>query len=386
MDAARFGRMDRVFQTYVDQRRIAGAVTFVARDGAIVHLQAYGMQDIEAGRPMRPDTIFRVASMSKAVTTVAVMMLYEEGRFMLLDPVSEYLPEFSDPVVAVPAAGAGPGASYSTEKARRPIRIRDLLSHTAGLTYGDGPAGEAYKQAGMTGWFLSDRDETIGDVVKRLAKLPLQGQPGETWQYGYSTDVLGRLVEVVSGEPLDRFVEERICRPLGMKDTCFFLAPGKADRLASVYGIEDGRLVLKEDAAHSAFVHGPRKCFAGGSGLLSTAEDYGRFLQMLLNGGELGGVRLLSPKTVELMRSNHVGDKYGPTAGFGLGFWISHEPGVYGELGSKGAYGWGSAYYPQYVVDPHERLVALFMTQLLPSGGIRLDERFKALTYQAIVR
>lgn len=389
-DAGRLQRLDAVIQQHVDQKDLAGAVMYIARDGEMAHLKAFGMQDIEEGKAMALDAIFRIASMSKAVTTVAVMMLYEEGKFRLHDALSKYLPAFSNSVVAVaPPAGTREGVKFVTMKAKRPIEIRDLLTHTAGLTYGNGSdlAAELYKNANVSGWYFADRDETIGDAIDRLATLPLHGHPGESWQYGFGTDVLGRLVEVVSGKSLDVFIEERICRPLGMKDTSFFLPPGKAGRLANVYGIEDGKLVLKESAETSDYVHGPRRCFSGGAGLLSTIGDYGRFLQMLLNEGELNGVRLLSPKTAELMRANHTGDKYArDTHAFGLGFWVNDDPGFYGELGSEGAYGWGSAYFPQYLVDPKERIVAIFMTQLMPSGGLDLNQRFKTLMYQALVK
>ncbi len=387
-DATRLERLDRVIQEHVDERKIPGGVMLILRDGKTAHLKTFGQRDLEAGKPMTQDTIFRIASMSKAVTTVAVMMLYEEGRFLLKDPVSKYIPAFANSVVEMPPPADAPaGTKYVTVKANRPIQIRDLLTHTAGLTYGTGNlAAEEYKQAKLQGWYFADRDETIGEAINRLATLPLAAQPGESWQYGYSTDVLGYLVEVVSGQPLDKFVEERICRPLGMKDTSFFLPPEKLDRFANVYGLEGGTLVLNEAAATSDYVQGPRKCFSGGAGLLSTAVDYGRFLQMLLNGGELDGARLLSPKTVELMHANHTGDKYRrDTAGFGLGFWVNTDPGFYGELGSEGAYGWGSAYYPQYLVDPKEKMVALFMTQLRPAGNLNLNQLFKVLTYQALV-
>ncbi|MFT3784388.1 MAG: serine hydrolase domain-containing protein [Nibricoccus sp.] len=384
----RLQRLDAAVQESIAKQELAGGIMYIAREGQIVKLQAYGMQDIEGKKAMQPDAIFRIASMSKAITTTAVMMLYEEGKFLLHDPVSKYIPAFANSVVAVPPpAGSAADVKYVTVPAKRQIQIRDLLTHTAGLTYGDGLAVEDYKKAKLHGWYFADHDETIGEAINRLAKLPLHAQPGESWQYGYSTDVLGYLVEVVSGMPLDRFVEERICRPLKMNDTCFFLPPEKAGRLANVYGIEKGQLVLEETAAKSDYVQGPRKCFSGGAGLLSTANDYGRFLQMLVNGGELDGVRLLSPKTVELMHQNHVGDKYRRDAsGFGLGFWVNGDLGFYGELGTEGAYGWGSAYYPQYFVDPKEKLVAFFMTQLKPAGSCTLNQRFKVLTYQALLK
>lgn len=385
---ARLERLDNVIQSTVDQHQLSGAVMYIARDGQTVELKAYGLQDVENKKPMKTDTIFRIASMSKAVTTVAALMLYEEGRFMLSDPVSKYIPAFAHSVVAVPPpAGSAPGVKYTTVPVEHPITIHDLMRHTSGLTYGDGVAADDYKKANLSGWYFANHDETIGAAIDRLATLPLNAQPGEKWQYGYSTDVLGRLVEVISGLPLDRFIEERITRPLKMVDTSFFLPPGKESRLANVYGLEQGQLVLEENTEKSDYVHGPRKCFSGGAGLLSTIGDYGRLLQMLLNDGELDGVRILSPKTVQLMHENHTGNKYArDTHAFGLGFWVNDDPGFYGELVSKGAYGWGSAYYPQYLVDPQEKMVAIFMTQLTPTDGLTLNQRFKVLTYQALIK
>jgi CubicO group peptidase (beta-lactamase class C family) len=384
-DAVRLGRLDAVIQAQVDEKKIAGVVLYVARDGQEVRHRGYGMSDVAAGKAMTTDAIFRIASMSKAVTTTAVMMLYEEGKFMLHDPVSKYIPEFKNSVVAVaPPEGSPAGTKFTTVKAKRPIQIRDLLTHTAGLTYGTGPAADVYKQAKFTRWYFADRDETIGGAIKRLAALPLNGQPGEVYQYGYSSDVLGYLVEVVSGMPLDKFFAERIFGPLKMVDSCFFLPPEKASRLAPVYGVEKGVLGLGDQGD---YLKGPRKCFSGGAGVLATAHDYGRLLQMFLNGGELDGVRLLSPKAVELMRSNHTGTKYvKDTDAFGLGFWVMQDVGYFGELGSVGSYGWGSAYFPQYLVDPKERIVALMMTQLMPSGGNDLNQKFKVMMYQALVK
>lgn len=389
-DPARLQRLDTVIQDHVDRKQIAGGIMFIGRDGKTAHLRTYGMQDIEGARPMAPDAIFRIASMSKAVTSVAVMMLYEEGRFRLHDPVSKFIPGFGKSVVAVKPTDTQPavaGKPYATVPVKRPIQIRDLLTHMAGLTYGDGVANPDYRAANLTGWNFTAKDETIGDAINRLATLPLHGQPGEVYQYGYSTDVLGYLVEVVSGMPLDRFFEERIFRPLKMVDSCFYLPPAKSPRLANVYGLEGGKLVLKEITEKSLYVYGPRKCFSGGAGVLSTTSDYARFLQMLLNKGELDGARILSRKSVELMHANHTGDKYvRDTDAFGLGFWVIKDLGYYGELGSEGSYGWGSAYFPQYLVDPKERIVALFMTQHMPSGGLDLNQRFKGLMYQALVK
>lgn len=388
-DESRLHRLDAVIDETIADKKLAGGVIYIARDGQIAQLKAYGMQDIEKRKPMPVDAIFRIASMSKAVTSVAAMILYEEGKFMLHDPISRFIPGFKNSVVAVPAPedGSARGRKFVTVPAKRGIQIRDLLTHTAGLTYGTGLAADLYKEAGLSGWYFANKNETIGEAVDRLAKLPLHGQPGESWQYGYASDVLGRLVEVASGMPLDRFVKERITDPLRMPDTCFFLPVENADRLAPVYGMKDGVLTLQETSATSDYIHGPRKCFSGGAGLLSTITDYGRFLQMLLNGGELDGVRILGPKTVELMHANHTGKKYErDTSAFGLGFWVNDDLGYYGELGTEGAYGWGSAYFPQYLIDPKERLVAIFMTQLMPAGGLDLNQKFKVLTYQALIR
>jgi len=384
--AERLQRLDAAIEEQVRLQQLAGGIVYIARDGKPVHFRTYGRQDIENDKPMRPDAIFRIASMSKALTSVAAMMLYEEGRFLLKDPVAKFIPAFANAQVAV----AGPDQSFTTEKTKQAITIRDLLRHTAGMTYGNGPAGAAYKAAGFKDWYLLGNDETLEQWVNRFAAMPLQGQPGEQWQYGYATDVLGRVVEVVSGMPLDRFIAERITGPLGMNDTSFFLPPEKADRLANVYGMDGrGKLTLQETAANSDFVgSGPRKLFSGGAGLLSTTRDYARFLQMLLNGGTLDGVRLLAPKTVALMRSNHTGDKFRTMDGdgFGLGFWVIQNPGAVGEVGSEGAFGWGSAYFPQYVVDPKERLIIIFMTQHRPAGNSNLNQRIKVLAYQALIK
>lgn len=387
LDSDRLGRLDQSIENYIERKQLAGAVVYVAHNGRVEHLKSFGMQDVESGTKMPVDAIFRIASMSKAVTTVAALILYEEGRFLLNDPVSKYIPEFANMSVAVaPVPGAPLGTKYSTVPAKRPVTIRDLMCHTAGLSYGDGAtlAADDYKAANVQSWYLVDHDEPIGDVVKRLAKLPLHAQPGEAWVYGYGTDVLGYLIERVSDQPLDRFLEERVFKPLKMTDTGFFLPKEKQGRLAIVYARSSTELKRGDQGA---FVDGPRRCFSGGAGLLSTATDYGRFLQMLLNGGELDGVCLLSPKTVELMRQNHVGDKYRrDVSAFGLGFWINDDPGYYGEISSKGAYGWGSAYYPQYLVDPQEKLVALILTQLRPAIDVDLNTKFKVLVYQSLVQ
>jgi CubicO group peptidase (beta-lactamase class C family) len=380
----RLERLSRVMQEAVDGGKTAGLVALVSRNGQIAYLKSFGRLDLAGGAPMPTNGIFRIASQTKAVTTTAVMILMEEGRILLDDPAAMYIPEFAASRVAVPAPDKG-AAGYSTVPAKRPITIRDLLTHTAGISYGDGPAKDEYAAAGIHGWFLADKPVPIGEVIKKLATLPFDSQPGERFVYGYNTDILGYLVERVSGMSLADFFAKRITGPLGMKDTFFFLPEDRLSRFASVYGVDDkGGLKLVEDARDNFYVKGPRMCYAGGAGLLSTAEDYASFLVMLLNGGELGGVRVLSPKTVELMTADHAGALYGLTT-YGLGFWVTDRLGRDGQLGSAGAFGWGGAYHTTYWVDPAERLVAVLMTQLLPATGSDLHGKFKNLVYQSVV-
>jgi CubicO group peptidase (beta-lactamase class C family) len=383
LSAERLERLSRTLQEYVDSGRLAGLVVLAARDGKVAYHRAFGKLDPAAGTPMPLDAIFRVASQTKAVTSTAVMILQEEGKLLIDDPISKYIPEFAPARVAVPAPGKD-AQGYATVPLKRAITIRDLLTHTAGISYGTGPAKEAWAAAGLSGWFLADKNISIGEVIKKLAGLPFDAQPGEQFLYGYNTDILGYLVEVVSGMSLADFIEKRITAPLGMVDTHFFLPESKIGRFTPVYGVaEKGGLKLIEDPRDSFYFKGPRKCFAGGAGLLATAEDYARFLLMLQNGGELGGVRILSPKTVELMTVDHVGSLYGPQ-GFGLGFWVTDRLGRNGQPGTVGSFGWGGAYHTTYWVDPVEKLVCVLMTQLLPAGDSDLHSKFRALIYQAI--
>ena len=386
LSSERLERIDAVVQECVDAGKIAGAVTLVARYGRIVQLEGYGWADMESGGEMAPDVIFRIASMTKAVTSVAVMMLVEEGRLSLSDPVSRYIPAFHGTRVAIRDEEAEAG--YTIVPAQREITVRDLLTHTSGISYGTGYVEELYQDAGVYFWYFADKQEPIGVSMERLAGLPFVAQPGERFAYGFSTDVLGYVVERVSGMTLAEFFQTRILDPLGMKDTHFYLPPQKRDRLAAVYSATDSTVVRAPDEGlgQGAYVDGPRVSYSGGAGLLSTAGDYARFLQMLLNGGELDGVRLLGPKTVQLMTSNQVGDLYAEgDFGFGLGFEIVTDVGRAGRMGTPGAYGWGGAYYTLYWVDPIEGLVAVFMAQLLPTGGLDLQGKFRTLVYQAIV-
>lgn len=385
LSSARLERLTDVMKQYVDDESIAGAVMMVVRGGRVAYFKSVGYLDVDSKRPMPANAIFRIASQTKAITTTAIMMLMEEGKLLLGDPVSKFIPEFKETTVARQASDKG-AKGYSVVPARRQITIRDLLTHTAGISYGYGPAQDLYKAAGVQGWFFADRDETIGDCIKKLARLPFDEQPGEKWVYGFNTDILGYVVEIVSGLNLADFFKKKITDPLGMADTHFFLPESKTNRFAAAYGAgEDGQLKVIEDSKKSFYVIGPRKCFSGGAGLVSTAEDYARFLQMLANGGEFGGVRILSPKSVELMTVNHAGSLFGDQ-GFGFGFWITKDLGKGSEPGSVGAFGWGGAYFTTYWVDPVEKLVAVFMTQLLPppARASDLQAKFKTLVYQAI--
>jgi CubicO group peptidase (beta-lactamase class C family) len=386
MSTARLERLTQALQEYVDAGQLAGAVTLVARRGSIVYLDAVGDRDLESGDAMEPDDLFRIASQSKAVVSVAAMILQEEGKLLLSDPVSEYIPEFRQTTVAVRRSGGG----YDVVPANRQITIRDLLTHTSGLSYGSGVAAERWEAAGIQGWYFADRDEPIAETAKRIAALPLDAHPGQQWIYGYSTDVLGAVVEKASGEPLDRFLAARIFQPLGMTDTHFYVPAGKVDRIATVYSAGDEGLSRTADCcgmvSQGAYAEGPRQSFSGGAGLVSTASDYGRFLQMLLNGGELDGERVLGRKTVELMTTNHLGEiSFNAGQGFGLGFSIVEDLGERGIPGSVGEFGWGGAYHSTYWVDPEEDLVVVYLTQLLPAGGIDDHARLRALIYQAIV-
>jgi CubicO group peptidase (beta-lactamase class C family) len=390
LSTPRLERLHTVMQQYVDRQRLSGLVTIIVRNGKVAELAAYGKRDIEANAAMQKDTIFRIASMSKAVTSIAAMMLVEEGKIGLSDAVSKFIPSFKKTTVIVPPPpGAIPGSPASIVPAKREITIRDLLTHTAGIGYGSGPAEELYKAAKVHGWYFADKAEPVATAIDRLTTLPFDAQPGERFVYGFNTDVLGVVVEKASGQSLDAFFRTRIFEPLKMVDTHFFLAPAQRDRLAAVYSLaEDGTLARAPDpgTGQGAYVDGPRMCFSGGAGLLSTASDYARLLQMMLNGGELDGVRLLGPKTVELMTSNHAGTLFNEgKTGFGLGFEIVDDVGKAGNYGSPGEFSWGGAYHTTYWVDPQEKIVAVLMTQLLPAAGSDLHERFRNLVYQAVI-
>ena len=384
----RLARIDQFMQQYVDSNRIAGAVGMVLRDGKVAYVHAVGWSDKEAGQRMIPSVIFRIASQSKAITSAAVLMLVEEGRIALTDPVSRFIPAYAKTRVATRA-----DTGRTSVPARRQITIKDLLTHTAGISYGtDGFVAQQYAAKALGpaagwGWYTADKEEPICTSMERLATLPFVSQPGEAYVYGYNIDILGCVVERASGMPLDEFIRTRITAPLGMNDTYFFLPTSKRARLAAVYmNDSSGRTVRAPDGPRGQgnYVDGPRRNFAGGAGLVSTALDYARFLEMIRNHGQINGVRYLSPKMVDLMTTNQVGTLYGsPGQGFGLGFATTERFGVDG-LASVGSFGWGGAYGSNYKVDPAEHLVIVFMINQLPMAT-DIAAKFPTLVYQALV-
>ena len=387
---SRLAVLDATMKQYVADQKLAGAVVMIHQDGREVFSEAYGWRDREANDRMEENDIFRIASQTKALTSVAIMMLMEEGKLLLEDPLSKHLPEWSKTTVAVAKEKGG----YDVVPAKRAITIRDLLSHSAGISYGSGPGEKAWRDAGVFGWYFADRTVPVADVVSQMAKLPMAAQPGEQWVYGYNTDILGVVVEKLSGQSLDAFFKQRLIDPLGMTDTSFCLPPEKAERLAVVYSAKDGKSERApnpgswQGSGHIGQGHylgGPCKAFAGGAGLLSTARDYSRFLEMLRQGGAFEGKRYLSRKSVEQMSQDAlVTATFQPGQGFGLGFRITEDPGAMGNLGSEGDYGWGGAYHSTYWVDPAEGLSVTFMTQLIPAGGLDTQAKLRALIYAAV--
>jgi len=396
----RLQRLGRWLQRdFVDTGRIPGCQLLVARHGEVAYRATLGQMDVERARPMREDTIFRIYSMTKPVTSVALMMLWEEGRFGLNDPVQRYLPAWRGQQVWV----EGAGAAMRTRAPRQPMTMRHLLSHGAGLTYGTAllPAGaeahpveEAYRALDIN----TRNGDTLEQLVDKLARVPLRYEPGTAWAYSLATDVCGHLVQVIGGVPFETFVHERILAPLGMADTAFAVPPAKLDRLAACYRYDaERRMVLVDDPAASAFARTPA-LHSGGGGLVGTIDDYHRFCEMLRRGGELDGVRIIGPRTLALMRMNHLAggqdltqlalDGFSETAnagiGFGLGFATTLGEVQAGGLGA-GDFFWGGMASTLFWVDPREDLVALFMTQLIPSRTYNLRGPMKNIVYSAIV-
>ena len=393
VSAERFQRLHQAMQGFVDRKEVSGIVTLVTRDGRTADMHAVGLQDVDSKTPMRTDTIFRIASMTKPITSVAILMLYEEGKLLLTDPVSKFIPGFRN--MAVLEQGAEKPVA-----ARRQISIRDLLTHRSGLTYGfinGGAVGNGYRKNGVVDG-LSATTLTTAEAINKLAAEPLVAQPGSAYNYSLSTDVLGRVVEVASGQSFEAFLRERIFRPLKMNDTDFVVPDAKWSRLATVYSPdgEGGIRPMRDPETFGntvmspiEYYKSPKTYFSGGAGLASTAADYARFGHMLLNGGVLDGARLLSPKTIELMTVSHTGDLgalpvAGPGRGFGLGFFVVTDLATTQTLGSQGMFGWSGIYGTTFWVDPKERLVAIMMVQRYP--GSPVAAAFQPLVYQALVK
>lgn len=407
----RLARITEHMNDRVEDGTMVGGMGLIARNGNIVYQEVYGLADREASREMEEDAIYRIYSMTKPITAVAVMSLYEEGKFFLNDPVANYIPQMANLEVALSTAGTNQISDGTVSRAvgqgdeslkgqTRPPRqqptVRHLMSHTAGLTYGifgNTEVDQMYRQAGLLG------DTDLQEFVTQLGKIPLQYEPGTQWHYSVGVDVQGRLVEELSGKKFSTYLKERIFDPLDMRDTAFSVSPDQLPRLAQLYapqGTAGGGfsarasgpgLDVASPQTSRRYIEGG-EFESGGGGLVSTARDYLRFCQMLLNGGELDGVRVLSPKTIELMTTNHLGDipmGFGRSgAGFGLGFGLVLDPGQVGEVSSAGEYNWGGAAGTRFWIDPEENLIGIFMVQSLPHRT-RLGTEFKHLTYQALV-
>ncbi len=408
LSSARLERIDGLIESHVRERKIAGAVVLISRHGKIAYFKPFGLADV--GRPMQRDTLFRIASMTKPLVSVAILQLYEQGKLLLSDPVAKFIPEFSHPkVIEMLPEGSDP--PFKLVPAKRDITIKDLLTHTAGLPYGFDaewfPKDRLYQEmyslyqdAGISSG-LYETPGTIGDMVKRLAKLPLARQPGEAFEYGMAADVLGDVVEIVSGMRLDEYMRKNIFDPLKMKDTYFFIPDSKRERLSAVWSTDwRGKLEKVSDGIHhegkyeyspSYPYKGPRTFFSGGCGAISSAEDYFRFAQMLLNNGELDGVRILSRKTVELMTAtNQIGDLYATTLHdkgwkFGLGVAIQADRSHYVDSGDVGVFEWAGIFSTRFSVDPKEQKITIFLSQTTPfSHHFELWDRLMVMSFASI--
>ncbi len=390
MSPERLERIDHMLERAVARGDIPGAVALVARDGKIIYQKAFGMADIQTGRPLSTDDIFRIASQTKAITSTAVMMLWEEGRFRLDDPVSRFIPEFANTTVLDNFNPAD--TTYTTVEAEGEITIRHLLTHTSGIGYGiidgDERFRKIYQKAGIVDLFTTE-DISIEENVRRLAALPLHHNPGEKYTYSESIDVLGYLIEVISGMPFDIFLRERLFDPLGMDDTWFYLPPEKAGRLVPVQArTGSGEWVPYESNYYDPDypVTGARRFFSGGAGLSSTAKDYATFLQMYLNAGELNGIRFLSRTTINFMMANHIGDLWGedPDSHLGLAFGVLTKKGQdRGGQGSEGTFNWGGYFNTQFFADPREQIIGVLMKQTRGQVSDNTAWQFRILTHQA---
>ena len=389
VSAERLKRIDTLIQSYIDQNWLKGVVTLVIKDNQVVQYKGYGYADAETKKPMAKDAIFRIMSQTKAITSAGIMMLYEQGKFTLDEPIADFIPEFRHPVVL---SKLNPDTTYTAVPAKREITFRDLLTHSSGLDYNDigTPAGVAlYTKAGIPsglGYF----NASLLDKMKILAKQPLLFQPGEKWQYGLNSDLLGCLIEVMSGMSLDDFFHKNIFAPLGMKNTYFNVPADKAGRLTTVYTEDDQHQVIKW--GHTYRHIDPdyplmnKRYFSGGAGLSSTAFDYAIFMQMLLNGGVYNGHRILAPRTVQLMTSNQLDFAYNGIDNFGLGFSLTSAKSALKNARYEGAFGWGGYYGTVYWADPKAKLVCLFMIQQTPNTHYDLETKFEQLVYSSLLK
>lgn len=374
-DQDRLDRIAPVMQAHVDNGRISGAVMVIARDGKIVYRDSVGYADIENKVPMKEDAVFRIFSMTKAITTTAAMILVEEGKLRLTDPVSKFIPAFTNMKVYV----SGDGEEMELEEQKNPVTVHHLLTHTSGIPYGGRePATSAYNDVNSSG------AKTLAELTNIIASKPLVFQPGDRWMYGLSTDVMGRVIEVASGQAFEEFLAERITGPLGMTETSFFITSDLSNRLAAAYDDTDDGLRVAAGLGQRSYELG-NALPSGGAGLLSTASDYLRFTQMLLNGGILDGVRIVSPRSVELMSRNHLSEaqKFAPGMGFGLGFAIAEDPGLRKTFMSQGSYSWAGAADTHFWIDPEKNLIGLALTQLF-SNRSPLRDDMRVMTYQAL--
>lgn len=392
MSSSRLKRIDENVQGWINSGKTNGCVVLISRNGQIVYNKAYGYNDPGKKEPMRTDHIFRIASQTKAITSVAVMMLYEEGKFLLDEPVSKYIPEMDGQQVLDKFNKAD--SSYTTVPAKSPVTIRQLLTHTSGIGYaqiGSDEANAIFAKAGVTAGLGVEKGRLLATDMKKLCKLPLLHQPGEKFTYGLNTDLLGYLVEVLSGKSLDRFFKERIFEPLGMNDTYFYLPREKYNRLATLYDEKDGKLEKAPERIdqNGVFVTDYPKMegtyFSGGGGLSSTTLDYAIFLQMMLNEGQLNGVRLLSRNTVRMMTMNQIGDVDFGDNKFGLGFGITTDKGSAKLPTPVGVFEWGGAFSTSYWADPKEKLIGIIYRQMWHNSNYDAADKFKVLTYQAII-
>lgn len=387
----RLQRIDAVVKQYIDSNWIAGAIALIAKDGTVIYDKSFGYNGKES-HPLQKDAIFRIASQTKAITSVAVMMLYEEGKILLDDPISKYIPEFKNPKVLDRYNAAD--TSYTTLPAKREITIRDLLSHTSGIAYaqiGSPVMNAIYYKGGVTSGIGLPNGLILGDAIKKLGSLPLAHSPGDKFTYGLNVDVLGYLVEVVSGMNLRDFFQKRIFTPLGMKDTYFYIPTAKQNRLIVLQTEDKNRHTRNLDTLtqlngdfHSNYPTLNQTYFSGGGGLSSTANDYAIFMQMLLNGGQYNGNRLLSPSTIQLMTTNQIGDLYNGRSKFGLGFELVTESNYAKSVLPIGTFSWGGMFSSTYWIDPKNKIVAQFVLQVLHNSHGDLLDKFKALVYQAL--